>query len=251
VTTAIVDSIATIAIHRVEVANAIDRQANDALAAALKEADRHGDVHAIIITGAGRYFCAGADLRDARAASDTRSALLSFGGGLTGTDGDRWRPAKPLIAMVNGAAVGGGAELALACDFVVLAESGFLQFPEAQRGFVANATVGHWLMRQMPPRIASEIVLSGRRVPAAECLRWGIVNRVVPDEQLQVETTRFATEVLGLHPEAVRVSLAALREGAELPLSEALHRRYSEVERYRRSPEFAAVLAGFEGRDHA
>ncbi|WP_433622192.1 enoyl-CoA hydratase/isomerase family protein [Nocardia sp. CA-120079] len=236
-------------VNRPSRANALDPATDEALRRALVAADEDPRVEAIALTGIGRHFCAGADL-DSVVATQDGSRDWSSGGGLTGIDGGRWTPRKLSIALVNGAAVGAGAELALACDFLIMSSTGYLAFPEATAGVVGGAVVGQRLVRQLPFRIALEIVVTGRRLTSDEALRWGLANAVTePDDLLEVGLGLAAKLTKPESAEAIRATARALGHDAESTIGDALGRCYPDVEAYVQSPRMQAAVARLASRD--
>jgi enoyl-CoA hydratase/carnithine racemase len=171
-------------LNRPERRNALNLELNDALVEAIVDADHDPEVYAIAFTGAGTSFCSGADLSDATALAD---AGRPWYGPLHSTRRSLFEAMidsrKPTIALVNGPAVAGGFELVLSCDLRVAAESAFFAVPEAKRGRGAHyASVA--LPTLVPQGVAMEWLYTGRRIPVAEAERWGLVNRVAPDDAL-------------------------------------------------------------------
>jgi len=175
--------------------NALNRELNDALVDALIDADHDPSVFIIGITGSGSSFCSGADLSDARKLADEGKP---FYGPLHNNRRSLFEvmidTRKPTLAMVNGPAVAGGFELALSCDMRVAAESAFFAVPEALRGRGAHyASVA--LPTLVPPGIAMEWLYSGRRIPLVEAERWGLVNRIYPDDDFLASAIGFASDL--------------------------------------------------------
>ena len=194
-------------LNRPDRRNALNRELNDALVDAVMEADHDPEVYAIAITGTGRAFCSGADLSDAKERADRGEAWF-------GPLHNRFRSLfevmidsrKPTVAVVNGPAVAGGFELALACDLRVVADHAFFAVPESRRGRGAHyASVA--LPRMVPQGIAMEWLYSGRRIELAEAERWGLVNRTAPAEQL----TDVAEELLASFTDSAPLSLQRLK----------------------------------------
>ncbi|MBA2625582.1 MAG: enoyl-CoA hydratase/isomerase family protein, partial [Acidimicrobiia bacterium] len=192
VRTKVQDGVATLTIDREERRNALSWAVVDALRAGVAEARRDQAVRVLVLTGAGdRAFCAGADLTGmADGAGPT--ALHDARGELAALFEDLWSLGKPTIARVRGFALAGGFGLALACDLVVAAADAVFGTPELD--------VGLWpfmitvpLTRSMPPKVALELMLTGRRVDAAEAQRIGFVNRVVPASGLDAAVAELAT----------------------------------------------------------
>jgi enoyl-CoA hydratase len=187
-------------LNRPEVRNALNQELNEALINAVLEADIDASVSAVAIIGAGTSFSAGADLKDAR---DLAARGIPFRGPLHSSRRSLMEvmidTRKPTIAIVNGPAVAGGFELALSCDLRLVAPTAFFAVPEAKRGRGAHfASV--MLPVTVPPGIALEWLYTGRRVPVAEAERWGLVNTVLPGEDLVVEAMDWLNDVVSSAP---------------------------------------------------
>jgi enoyl-CoA hydratase/carnithine racemase len=182
--------ITTVTIERPEVMNALHPPANLELEQVFDDFCSDPDQWVAILTGAGeRAFSAGNDLKF-QAGSDGRVAVPQKGfAGLTA----RFDNEKPLIAAVNGVAMGGGFEIALACDLIVAADTAIFALPEPRVGLAALAGGIHRLPRQIPLKQAMGMLLTGRRVPAEEGQRLGFVNEVVPAADLAAAARRWAT----------------------------------------------------------
>jgi crotonobetainyl-CoA hydratase len=200
-------------------ANAIDVATSHALYDAFARLQDDPGLRVAVLTGAGdRFFSAGWDLKAAAAgeAVDADHGPGGFGG-LTELFGRR----KPVIAAVNGLALGGGFELALAADLVVCAEHAELALPEVTLGLVADAGGVIRLPRRVPRAVASEMLLTGRRMQADEALRWGLVNRVVAAEDLLDSALRLAREICSAAPLSVAAVLEIIETTAALGVVEA------------------------------
>jgi enoyl-CoA hydratase/carnithine racemase len=138
---------------------------------------------------------------------------------------------------VNGFALGGGFEMALACDIIIAAEHARLGLPEPRVGLMAGAGGVHRLPRMIPHKIAMGYMLTGRHMTAQEAHRWGIVNEVVPLAELMPTVQRWANEILECAPLSVRASKQAALMGLGHPLEIALHMNYTEVTKMRRSED--------------
>jgi len=180
------DGIVTLTLNRPDRLNALDRPLCDALITALRDVSEAADARVVIVTGAGRAFCAGADLAvldregEALVAAGKEVALLI-----------RNAP-QPFIAAVNGAAAGGGANLALACDYRVVAEGAALGQVFHRLGLGPDWGGSYFLPRLARPSVALELLWSARMVPAAEALALGLVDRVVPGHSLLGEARALA-----------------------------------------------------------
>ncbi|MCR0984909.1 enoyl-CoA hydratase-related protein [Roseomonas populi] len=197
--------VAVITLNRPQVRNAIDLAAAHRLAAAVDAVEADPAIRIAIITGAGEVaFSAGADLR-ARARGEGRAVIAPHG-----FAGFVRRPRrKPFIAAVNGFAVGGGLEIALACELVVAAPHASFSLPEPMRGLIAGGDCLPLAFRRLPPALAWEVALAGRRLMAEEALAAGMVNRVAPDV---LGTAReMARAVMAGAPRAIEGTIALAR----------------------------------------
>lgn len=197
------DGIAVITLNRPNALNAVNAELSGAVGAALEELDADDGLTIGIITGAGRAFCAGADLK-AVGAGESVSALGHDDWGFGGVVGHHVK--KPLIAAVNGLAFGGGAEIALACDLAVMSEDAQFGLPEVKRGLIASAGGLIELPRQLPVKLAMAAALTGEPLSAETALRWGLVNRVVPAGDVLAAAFELARAVSVNAPLAVRAS---------------------------------------------
>ena len=168
-----------ITINRPEARNAVNAAVSIAVGDALAEAQQDPDVRVVVITGSGdKSFCAGADLK----AISRRENLYHPDHGEWGFAGYvRHFIDKPTIAAVNGTALGGGTELALASDLVVARESASFGLPEVKRGLIAAAGGVFRIVEQLPRKVAMELLFTGEPMSAADALKWGLINQVVPD----------------------------------------------------------------------
>ncbi len=208
-------------------ANAINRPLSRALYAALRELQDSPELSVGIIRGSGdRIFSGGWDLKEAavegfdpEADSDPESG---FGpGGFAGIT-EFWDLRKPVIAAVNGAAVGGGFEIVLSCDVVVMADHAFFSLPEMQRGILADAGATQRLPRRIPYNVAVELMLTGRRMAAEEAAHWGLAHRVVPIDQLMSTARELATEIAKGAPLALQALKEVLLHIESMPLRDAM-----------------------------
>ena len=191
-------------------ANAIDAATSRRLGEAFDGFRRDAALRVAIVTGAGeRFFSAGWDLKAAAAQGASEYGNYGIGGfaGLT----EMFDLDKPVIAALNGLAVGGGFELALACDLIVAAEHVELMLPEAGIGIIPDAGGVQRLPRRLPYHVAMELMLTGRRMGAAEAARHGLVNAVVPAAELMAEARALAQRIVPAAPLAVRAIKQAVR----------------------------------------
>ncbi|MEJ5979171.1 enoyl-CoA hydratase-related protein [Novosphingobium sp. PS1R-30] len=238
-----------VTINRPEALNALDVATHYALHDAFDAFAADPEQLICVVTGAGpRAFCVGSDVK-AAAAADTAIATYPASGyaGLT----TRFDCDKPFIAMVNGLALGGGFEIALACDIVIAAETAQFGLPEPLVGAIALAGGLHRLARRIPYNLAMGLILTSRRIDAAEALRQGLVNEVVAPEELAATVKRWCDDILKASPVAIQASKAIVRQGlAEPDVETALARQaaYPAFERWKNSADFAEGLRAFAER---
>ncbi|WP_417347951.1 crotonobetainyl-CoA hydratase [Ferrimonas sp.] len=199
-------------------ANAIDAKTSYAMGEVFMMFRDDPELRVAIITGAGeRFFSAGWDLK---AAAEGEAPDADFGpGGFAGLT-ELFDLDKPVIAAVNGYAFGGGFELALAADMIVCADNASFALPEAKLGIVPDSGGMLRLPKVMPQAIVTEMMMTGRRMDAEEALRWGVVNRVVPVEQLMDSARELAAQIAQSAPLAVAALKEVCRTTAEMTVEE-------------------------------
>ncbi len=219
------DKIVTITINRPERMNSIHPPTTAELADAWNTFKHDDSAWVAILTGAGdRAFSAGNDLKYTAEASrgdhaEERFAPVAGGfGGIT-ADFECW---KPMIAAVNGYALGGGCEMALACDIIIAADHARLGLPEPRVGLLAGAGGVHRLPRHIPLKVAMGYMLTAKHMTAQDALKWGLVNEVVPKEELMPTARRWAAEILECAPLSIRATKEASYRGLEMNLNEAI-----------------------------
>lgn len=188
---------ATITLNRPEVLNAFDFRMLRELARACEDASWDDDVRVVVLTGAGRAFCVGADLRawaDEGYVGDQREYWKWFGAMDAGVTALR-RIGKPTVARINGICVGGGNELQLACDLAVMVDDAFIRHVGLQHGSVPAAGATQWLPLVVGDRRAREIVLLCEEIPAAKAAEWGLVNRAVPASELDAAVDELVAKL--------------------------------------------------------
>jgi len=206
-----------ITLNRPDVMNALHSPAHFEMHEALDAFAADPEQWVGIITGAGeRAFSAGNDLKHQATGGEMRSPPTGFAG-LT----SRFDLNKPLIAAVNGVAMGGGFETALACDIIVAAEGAVFALPEPRVGLAALAGGLHRLPRAIGVKRAMGMILTGRRVSAAEGAELGFVNEVVPAAELMAAARRWAGQIAELSPMSIRASKEAVFKGLDEPTLEA------------------------------
>jgi 2-(1,2-epoxy-1,2-dihydrophenyl)acetyl-CoA isomerase len=195
------DGAATVELNRPEVLNAWNRQLGVDLLAALRNAAEDDAVRAVVLTGAGRAFSSGADLKDVGGGESTSNGRPNVYSMLT----ERYHPImhairempKPVVAAVNGGAAGIGCSLALCCDLIVAAESAYFLLAFVNIGLVPDGGSSLFVPTRVGITRATEMAMLGERVPATQALEWGLINRVVPDARLDEETTALAARLAG------------------------------------------------------
>jgi enoyl-CoA hydratase/carnithine racemase len=209
--------ITTVTLNRPKAMNAISTELAAALAGTIEPLATDGRTRVVILTGAGeKAFCAGADLRE-RAGMDDDGWMVQREVLRRGFASVRRCP-LPTVAAVFGFALGGGSELALACDLIVAADDAVLGLPEVRLGLIPGGGGTQLLVRRVGRATARELILTGRRVEAAEALRLGLVDRVVPRGELATSAGALAAEIAGASPAAVRLAKWAMEVGGDLSL---------------------------------
>lgn len=226
------DGIVVLTIDRPRRRNAVDLATARLIGAALGELDASPGLRAAVLTGSSGFFSAGMDLA-AFAETGERPVDEDRGGfGLVGRP-----PAKPIIAAVEGPALGGGFEIALACDLIVAGESAVFGLPEVKRGLVAAGGGVLRLPQRIPRNIATEAVLTGRPLTAARCAELGLVNAVVRDGGALAAAMDLAAEIAANAPLAVRASKAVMSRSADWPVDEQFARQEVLLDPVRRSAD--------------
>lgn len=213
------DSIQILTINRPEKRNACTKAVAEGVAAALDELERRDDLRVAIITGAGGTFCAGMDLKGFLKGERPTIPGRGFAGVTEAP------PKKPLIAAVEGYALAGGFELALACDLIVAANNAKFGLPEVKRGLVAAAGGLLRLQRQLPERIALELVLTGDTFEATRAYVLGLVNCLTQPGQALQGALEFAKKIAANGPLAIAASKQVMRASPDWHSSEAFERQ--------------------------
>ena len=227
--------VAYITLNRPDAMNALNPELRHALSRHFDEIERNDDIWLAVVTGAGeRAFCAGADLKHRaleREASEAQRARWAQLTDETTPLNQRWHYPKPVIARVNGFALGGGLELALSCDIIVAADHAELGLPEPRRGLIAGGVGVHRLPRQIGLKPAMGYLLTGRHMSAQRAYELGLVNEVVPLAQLDASVDGWVADILRCAPLAVRATKEAAMKGLDLPLGAAFHMHYDSERR--------------------
>ncbi len=235
----VADGVAVITLNRPEKRNAIDKAHADEIKRIVEEVDERDDVTVAVLTGAGGFFCAGMDLK-ALSATGERPVNDRGPFGITAKP-----PAKPYIAAVEGKALGGGFEIALACDCIVAAEDAQFGLPEVKRGLVAAAGGVTRLPRRIPPNIAMEMAITGEPIGAARAADLGLVNRIVPAGETLEAAKALAVQVAANAPLAVKMSKRIIVDSADWNTDELLDRQQPLVQPIRESEDAAEGARAF------
>jgi enoyl-CoA hydratase/carnithine racemase len=217
-------AVRVLTMNRPEKRNALNTVLTQALLDGLRAADAAESVGCVVLTGAGKGFCAGADLAEFKDLTPANQHLVEERAELTmQLQLAVSKMAKPVVSAINGAAMGGGAGLAIAADLAVMAEGAQIGYPETRHGIVAAIVMAN-LVRQVGRKHAFELVSLGEPVDAHKALAMGMVNRVVPDADLLPETMALAAKLAAASSPAMKATKQLFHEIADLPLEEALRR---------------------------
>ena len=219
VTLQVEDGVGTIRLDRPKM-NAINEQLHWEVRAAAQEAAARADVRAVVLWGGERVFAAGADIK--AMSQLTGSGMVAWGRELTASFTEVARIPKPVIAAITGYALGGGYELALCADFRVVGATARIGQPEILLGVIPGAGGTQRLARLVGPARAKDLVFSGRHVGAEEAIDMGLVDAVVPDDEVQSTAVAMARKFAAGPPLALAAAKRAIDEGLDLPLSEGL-----------------------------
>jgi len=248
------DHVAYVTMDRPDVLNAMDRRMHEELAEIWDDAEADDDIGVVVLTGAGnRAFTVGQDLKERALLNGAGEEASTFGSrGQAGHPRltDRFTLSKPVVARVHGYALGGGFELVLACDIVIASEEAVFGLPEVRLGLIPGAGGVFRLPRQLPQKVAMGYLLTGRRMDAATAFRYGLVNEVVPLDELDRCVAEWTDDLVRGAPLSVRAIKEAALRSLDLPLEEAFTTSYSWEERRRRSRDaIEGVRAFTEKRD--
>jgi enoyl-CoA hydratase/carnithine racemase len=222
------DGVGRLTINRPERLNAMDSHAHLALSEALDAYAADDSVRVLVLTGAGtRAFSVGRDLRELAGTDDPETAARwKKVTRLT----DRFDYPKPIIARIRGYALGGGFEIAMACDIIVAADDASFGLPEPTRGLIPFAGGVHRLPRQIPLKVAMGHLLTGRPMAAARAYELGLVNQVVTADRLDEAVNAWISDILACAPLATRSIKQCVAEGLGRPLADAMAAKYSAEE---------------------
>lgn len=246
------DGIATLCLDRPQVLNALSEALIQALLQALARLQQDDEVRVLVLTGRGRAFCAGADLGDpmmnldATPAERGRRFMASADAGIHALARAFAASRKPVVAAVNGPAVGGGAALAFAAHIGLAAESSYFRFPfTAQLGLAPDMGASWHLMRRLGPARALPLVMLGEPLAARQAAEWGLVWRCVPDQDLAVEARAIALRLAAGAPAAL-AALPELMAGAlDLGFEAQLDRERDAQARLVQTDDFVEAVSAF------
>lgn len=221
--------VAHVRLNRPKTLNAITGGMNQRLYEAWTEINQNPDLWVAVLSAEGeRAFCSGADV----SGGEEGGHRIAFGGGLTGVGGPLVTLRKPLVAAVQGYVLGGGFELAMCADIMVAASNAQFGIPETKAGIMGECGIMHRAIRQLPHRVAMNMVLTGDRLPAKDALAFGLVNEVVEPAELMAAAQRWADKLCAASPLAVQAAKAAVLSRLDMPLEVALSTRYEPIEAY-------------------
>lgn len=232
--------VAIVTIDRPEVRNAIDRPTAEAISEAWDEVDGRVEIRAAVLTGSGGFFSAGMDLK---AFSATKERPISEARGAFGIV--EKPPRTPVVAAVEGRALGGGFEIALACDLIVAAQDAQFGLPEVKRGLIAAAGGVLRLPQRIPRGVAKHLVLTGEPLVASEAQRLGLVAEVMPTGSARYAAVELARRIAANAPMAVRGAKQILDESVDWPASEAFARQKAVTDPVRASKDAAEGAKAF------
>ena len=205
--------VATVTLNRPDARNALDRALRKALPAAMRELDARDDIAAVVLTGADPAFCAGLDLKELASGGDALRETGATGEGSPDRLGPFPDMATPVIGAINGVAITGGFEVALACDYLVASEQARFADTHARMGIMPGWGLTVLLPAAVGVRRAKEMSTTGNFVDADTALAWGLVNHVVPHDDLLPFCQQLGRDIAGIDPVAVRRMLQTYDEG--------------------------------------
>ena len=243
------DHVATITINRPDALNAVNPDVVKELTGQFKKAINDPDVGVIILTGSGdKAFIAGADIKAMQKMGQSESLVF-------GREGQALTmlietSPKPVIAAVNGYALGGGCEIALACHIRIASENAMFGQPEVKLGIIPGWGGTQRLPKLVGRGLATELIVAGNVIPASEALRIGLANHVYPFEELHTQVLKLAGKILKNGPIAIQRSLECIHDGMVMEISEGLEREVKAFSNLFGSPETDKGLTAFvEKRD--
>lgn len=243
---------AWITLNRPDAMNALSAAMCDELSPLLDRLGRDPEVRVLVLTGAGRAFCAGADLKsvlgESAQAPGAEDALNAFVDRVADTIERLRALSKPTIAALNGLTMAGGLELAMACDLMIAAESARIGDAHANFGVFPGAGGAAVLPRRIGPTAAKYLLFTGDTMAAADLVPLGLVNRVVPDGDLVAEVDKLASRIAAKSPLVLRRMKQAVADGLDQPEAAALRMERLVLDAHRHSHDIREGLAAFVGK---
>jgi len=243
------DNVAWVTLNRPEAMNAMSPDLLNGIGAAVDQINENLDIRAVVFTGAGRAFCAGGDLAFFKTAINSDPQGFVRFAELAQTTLRRVELLKmPVIAAVNGFAVAGGLELILCCDLVIAASSAKIGDGHANFGIIPGGGSAIRLPRKIPTALAKRLLLTGNLLPAEVLKDYGLVNEVVPDDQLMAEVDKLLAEITKNSPLGLRWIKKLVNDGLEQPIETALRSETNAFESYVHSDDIREGLNAFEDK---
>jgi enoyl-CoA hydratase/carnithine racemase len=242
------DGVRLVSLNRPHRLNAIVPEMVEQLARAIEEADRDSAVRAIVLTGNGRAFCSGADLKELASDTPDEAATAAYIGRLQDVTRAIVLGATPVVGAIRGWAVGGGLEWVIDCDFVVAAEGTRFFFPEMSWGLFVTGGVTELLPRLVGLQRAREMILLGEKFDARQAQSWGLVRDVVADEELMPTAIALARRIAALPTGSVRDLRRVLARSDGAGLEAALAAEAAACVRATLDPQTSARIGKFAGR---
>jgi enoyl-CoA hydratase/carnithine racemase len=237
--------VAAVRLNRPKSLNAISADMDETLLATWNEINSDPEIWVVVLSAEGeRAFCVGADI----SGGTDRAGRMALGGGLTGVGGPLVTLRKPMIAAVQGYALGGGMELALCADIIIAADTTKFGMPETKVGIIGESGIMHRAIRQLPYRVALAMILTGERLSADDARNFGLVNEVSTFAGLDEAVQRWTDLVLGASPLAVQAAKEAALSRLGFPLEVALATRYEPIENYAFSNDVAEGRHAFQDK---
>ncbi|MEU4427945.1 enoyl-CoA-hydratase DpgD [Actinoplanes sp. NPDC024001] len=246
------DHVARVTLDRPAVLNAMDLRMHQELAEVWDDIEADDEIRVVVLTGAGdRAFSVGQDLKERARRDAAGTPASSFGS--RGQPGwprltERFGFRKPVVARVDGYALGGGFELALACDVIIASDRAEFGLPEVRLGLVPGAGGVFRLIRQLPQKVAMGHLLTGRRMDAATAYAYGLVNEVVPADRLDRCVDGWVADLVAAAPLSVQAIKEAALRSVDLSLPDAFTATYEAEERRRHSADAIEGPAAFAAR---
>lgn len=241
-------AVATVKLNRPEIRNAFNDVMISELRLAFATLREIKDLRVVVLTGAGTSFCAGADLHWMRRVLDyTFEENVEDSLELARLMREVYEFPRPVVGRINGAAIGGGTGLVAACDITVAAESAVFSFSEVKIGLVP-AVISPFVLKRVGERNAREYMLTGERLKAVKAMQCGLINRVVPDDELDDAVAGYVDRLLTGGPHALTTCKELLRQVSDVPLDEAGPYTADMIARLRMGEEGQEGMSAFLGR---